>query len=275
MLGHSTVKLTENYGRLRPEAVAAEVRKVGRDGTLGPPRMAENQSGYDIRCEWGAQGIASLRPGVAVVVIVDVLCFSTCVEIATTRGATVFPHPRNDATARRLALEVGAELAGPRGEGGFSLSPVSFLGVPRGARVVLPSPNGASLSLGNARTPTLAGCLRNAKATARVASRAGRRVAVIPAGEKWPDGSLRPCLEDWLGAGAIIEHLAGSRSPEAQAAVDQYRASAGDLEGRIRACSSGWELADRGFGEDVVLACDLNVSEGVPILTDNAYVVNL
>jgi site-specific recombinase XerD len=34
LLGHSTVKLTERYGRLRPEAVAAEVRKVGRDGTV-------------------------------------------------------------------------------------------------------------------------------------------------------------------------------------------------------------------------------------------------
>jgi integrase len=34
ILGHSTVKLTERYGRLRPEFVAAEVRKVGRDGTV-------------------------------------------------------------------------------------------------------------------------------------------------------------------------------------------------------------------------------------------------
>jgi integrase len=34
MLGHSTVRLTERYGRLRPEVVAAEVRRVGRDGTV-------------------------------------------------------------------------------------------------------------------------------------------------------------------------------------------------------------------------------------------------
>ena len=34
MLGHSTVKLTERYGRLRPEMVAAEMRKVERDGTV-------------------------------------------------------------------------------------------------------------------------------------------------------------------------------------------------------------------------------------------------
>lgn len=34
ILGHSTVRLTERYGRLRPEAVAAEVRKVGRDSTV-------------------------------------------------------------------------------------------------------------------------------------------------------------------------------------------------------------------------------------------------
>jgi integrase len=34
ILGHSTVKLTERYGRLRPEIVAAEARKIGRVGTV-------------------------------------------------------------------------------------------------------------------------------------------------------------------------------------------------------------------------------------------------
>jgi integrase len=46
VLGHSTVKLTERYGRLRPEVVAAEVRKVGRDGTVDGtvPPLAASES---------------------------------------------------------------------------------------------------------------------------------------------------------------------------------------------------------------------------------------
>ena len=40
----------------------------------------------------------------------------------------------------------------------------------------------------------------------------GAAVAVIPAGERWPDGSLRSSIEDLIGAGAVIEAL-GSLLP--------------------------------------------------------------
>lgn len=234
--------------------------------------MTFNQADYDIRCEWGNHGLRSLIGTSNVVVIVDVLSFSTCVEIATTRGATVFPYPWKDASARRFASKIEAELAEKRGGGRFSLSPASFLNVHPSSRIVLPSPNGAFLSLSTRGKPTLTGCLRNAAAVARVANQLGRRVAVIPAGERWPDRSLRPSLEDWLGAGAIIDQLVGSRSPEAQASCELYRASVYELEARIRTCSSGRELIDRGYEQDIILASDLNVSQGVPILAEKAYI---
>lgn len=43
-------------------------------------------------CEWGLSGIEALHERVAVLVIVDVLSFSTSVDIAVSRGAIVHPY---------------------------------------------------------------------------------------------------------------------------------------------------------------------------------------
>ena len=234
--------------------------------------MKSHQANHDIRCEWGEQGVLGLSPTGDVVIIVDVLSFSTCVDMATARGATVYPYQWEDARAREFAIAIDAELAVARGAGRFSLSPSSFLDTPTGTSVVLPSPNGASLSLATRDTITLAGCLRNASAVAKAALRLGKRISVIPAGERWEDNSLRPSLEDWLGAGAIINRLRGSLSPEAQASLDVYRAAGADLTQTIRNCGSGVELIERGYETDVTLASELDVSCSVPILWDKAYI---
>jgi 2-phosphosulfolactate phosphatase len=44
--------------------------------------MFFNQQAFMIRCEWGTCGVAQLAPESDAVVIVDVLSFTTCVEIA-------------------------------------------------------------------------------------------------------------------------------------------------------------------------------------------------
>jgi 2-phosphosulfolactate phosphatase len=54
--------------------------------------MNFDQAVFDVRCEWGQQGILQLAPISDVVIIVDVLSFSTCVDIATSRGAIAFPY---------------------------------------------------------------------------------------------------------------------------------------------------------------------------------------
>jgi 2-phosphosulfolactate phosphatase len=51
----------------------------------------------------------------------------------------------------------------------YSLSPQSLASIPKGTRLVLPSPNGATLTLATEKTPTLAGCLRNYRAVALAA----------------------------------------------------------------------------------------------------------
>ncbi|HEX2275876.1 MAG TPA: 2-phosphosulfolactate phosphatase [Candidatus Tectomicrobia bacterium] len=235
--------------------------------------MHFNQAAFDIRCEWGENGVARLAPVSDVVIIVDVLSFSTCVEIATARGALVFPYRWRDASAAEFARSIGAELASTqRGGGRYSLSPTSLVSVAQNTRLVLPSPNGASLTLKTGTTPTLAGCLRNCRAVAQAAMQYGRRIAVIPAGERWPDGSLRPAVEDLIGAGAIISHLHEAYSPEAHTALASYQSASRALGDMLKHCGSGRELIARGFEDDVRLAAELDVSGCVPVCVQGAYV---
>ena len=121
----------------------------------------------EIVCEWGLQGIEAWRDAASVFVIVDVLSFSTAVNVATERGAAIIPFPYGDtAAAIAEADRQSAIVAMPRSAGGgqLSLSPASLRRVEAGSRIVLPSPNGSRLSLATGGVPTISGCLRNAQA---------------------------------------------------------------------------------------------------------------
>src|SRR5262249_35102130 len=148
----------------------------------------------------------------------------------------------------------------------ISLSPASLRHLPGGARIVLPSPNGATLSWLTGSLPTLTGCLRNAAAVARAAQAYGSHIGVIPAGEQWPDGSLRPSLEDRLGARAILSHRVGSASPEAALAREAFQRPRATLVPVIAACASGRELIEEGWSDDVRLATELEISTCAPAL---------
>ncbi len=236
--------------------------------------MTFDQSEFDIRCEWGKQGVLHLAPISDVVVIVDVLSFSTAVDIATNRGAIVFPYEGRDQSAAAFAHSVGAIMAAAkRSSANYTLSPRSLLQIPKGTRLVLPSPNGSALTLSTGTTPTLAGCLRNYRAVASAAQRFGKRIAVIAAGERWRnDGSLRPSFEDWIGAGAIIGRLTGKLSPEAWSAANAFSHAQDEMGRLLHACSSGKELVESGFAQDVELAAALNISEHAPEFVSDAYI---
>jgi len=233
--------------------------------------MIFGQVEFEVRCEWGENGVTQLAPISDVLILVDVLSFATCVEVATNRGAIVYPYHWKDKTVREFAQSVQAEVAGPRDGEGYSLSPSSLTAIPKETALVLSSQNGASLSLSVGTTPTLMGCLRNCRAIAQAAMTYGRRIAVIPAGEQWPDGTLRPAFEDFIAAGAIISFLEGRLSPEAQAAAIAYQGVRQNLTWLIEQCGSGRELIDQGFKQDVILAAQLNISDCVPTLVDGAY----
>lgn len=234
--------------------------------------MIFDQAEFKIRCEWGEQGIIQLAPISDIVIIVDVLSFSTCVEIATNKGAVIFPYHWRDQTASNYAQSMNAQLATKerKSNDSYSLSPASMMNISAETRLVLPSPNGASLSLRTGKTPTLTGCLRNCKSVADFAQNYGT-IAVIPAGEKWQDGSLRPALEDLVGAGAILSYLHGKLSPEAEVAVAAFH-SVKDILTTLKESSSGKELMVRGFATDIELAAAINTSSCVPFFRDNAYI---
>lgn len=234
-----------------------------------------DQEQFDVRCEWGITGVQNIAPS-EVIVVVDVLSFTTSVDVALACGATVFPYRWKDDSVVAYAQERLAEVASPRNrfDGKYSLAPSSLVNALPGLRLVLPSPNGSSIAFEAMATGSavVAGCIRNASAVAVWARRSGKRITVVPAGERWPDGSLRPAIEDLLGAGAIIRRLQGSLSPEANVAVAAFESLGDRLWEQMLLCSSGRELVERGFAADVELAAALDVSEIIPVLTGEAFV---
>src|SRR2546430_4519408 len=191
------------------------------------------QDGYGVRLEWGADGVRELGRGCAVLIILDVLVFTTSVDVALGRGARVLPLPRRDERADEAARKAGAVLTRSglvRHEDGFradpdappwTLRPSSLVSVPDGLFLAIASPNGATLSRAAAATgaTVLAGCLRNASAVASAARKlAGDNpIGVVPAGERWHSAEtpgLRPSPEEDPRARAGVPAPGGAlRSP--------------------------------------------------------------
>ncbi|MER5394284.1 2-phosphosulfolactate phosphatase [Saccharopolyspora sp. NPDC002686] len=216
----------------------------------------------DVHVDWGLPGLRAMSE-FPVLVVVDVLSFSSAVDIATSRGARVLPLRSHD-----VQVPGGAVLAGPRSLDRWSLSPSSLRTI-IAVRLGLPSPNGATLCAEASATGStvFAGCLRNADAVAAAAARAGGPIGVIAGGER-RDGELRPAIEDLLGSGAIISALPGRRSPEAELAAAAFQAVRHDIGGLLAGCDSGLELAEMGFAHDVDLAAEVNASRTAPVLRD-------
>ncbi|MEU6675190.1 2-phosphosulfolactate phosphatase [Streptomyces sp. NPDC046925] len=264
------------------------------------------QGAYGVRFEWGPEGARRLMAGVADVdadsdadtdtdtdagsaldtdagclVVVDVLSFSTAVSVAVDAGTQVFPYAWRDESAVAFAAGRGAELAVGRRAmstaSPWSLSPAALRRAPFTPRLVLPSPNGSAIAAAaGASGAVVAGCLRNAAAVGswlvgQGYGVPGRPVAVVAAGERWTDGSLRPAVEDLLGAGAVISAMRGvGISPEAAVAAGAF-VSCGDVASAVADCASGAELRGYGFAEDVAVAVEAGASQGVPVLKDGAF----
>jgi 2-phosphosulfolactate phosphatase len=241
--------------------------------------LLSEQSG-DIRFEWGEQGASHLATQAQVVIVVDIFSFTTALDVALSRRATVYPFTHSDRTALDFARIHGAFLAVDRRhrtkESPYSLWPTSLTALPSQSRLVLPSLNGAGLTLGAAKSGAhvLAGCFRNRAAVAQQALTLGSPIAVIASGERWPNEAFRPAYEDLLGAGALIAALAyaGLRpSVEAQAARAAFLDAMTDLPTRLRLTLSSRELLAMGFPDDASVAAQLDVSATVPYFKSGFY----
>ncbi|MFM6848652.1 MAG: 2-phosphosulfolactate phosphatase [Terrabacter sp.] len=260
-----------------------------------------SQDRHVVRLDWGptaaealtTYAVAAGSPVCAVVV--DVLSFTTCVSVAVDGGTTVHPYPWKDDTAEAFADERGATLAVPRSrsraEGGVSLSPSSIREAGPISDLVLPSPNGSTIAsrLAGAGARVVAASLRNRSAVAgwlvdwldsTVGATAPPAIVLVPAGERWPDGSLRPAVEDLWGAGSVVAALAGRLehragplllSPEAEVAGTAWLAVEDRLGDALAGCASGRELFEQGWPDDVAVAGELDASEAVPVLAHGAF----
>jgi 2-phosphosulfolactate phosphatase len=237
--------------------------------------------------EWGKRGAREAAERGDITIVVDVLSFSSTVVTAVNYGAIIFPYPPPiNEQAMDYANQVGAELLLGRAEaarlGKPSLSPVSFGPDHAGRKFVLCSLNGAACTWLAAKVPALlVGSLLNASAVAKLANRlqseTGANITVVPCGEHWNhvsegENGLRPAVEDYLGAGAILSKLKGSKSPEAQICIGAFQQSEANLSELLWDCGSGRELREFGFEDDVRHCARVDVYQDVPVLQNDHFV---
>ncbi|MGG7466396.1 MULTISPECIES: 2-phosphosulfolactate phosphatase [unclassified Plantibacter] len=199
-----------------------------------------SQTKYQVRFDWSSRGAGRIAPA-DVAVVVDVLSYSTSLELAATAGAATALDETGDPHA---GAAVATALAAT------------------GAMVV-------------------AGCLRNRSAVADwiIAKQAelGRRtsIVVVAVGDVDEAGSPRFAVEDFFGAGAIIDAL-GARgidytSPEAAAAAAAFDGLRNGVGHLLSASGSAQLLAQTGDAELVQAAREVDVSTTVPVLDGGEF----
>ena len=254
---------------------------------MGGVNLFFDQSPFEIKVEWGQRGARAASERGDIVIIVDVLSFSSTVVTAVDYGAEIYPYPPPlNESAKSYAEEINAQIVWGRAEaikfGGHSLSPLSFTPADYGQKFVMCSLNGAACTWIASKVPALLiGCPLNASAVANIANqlkiKLNANITVIPCGEKWPDAlenenKLRPGIEDYLGAGIILSKLIGSKSPEAEVCIGAFEYSKNKLGELIWDSASGRELRERGFEQDVIHCSKVDISKAVPILHENRFV---
>ena len=245
-----------------------------------------SQAGARGRIEWGRRGAALAAERGDLLVVVDVLSFSTAVSVAVGRGAVILPCDWADdpaAVAAREQAVTAVRRDRVPADGRYSLSPPTLEAASPGERIVLASPNGATCARRAGEVSALyAASLLNATATAAavaadLAADPSLCATVLACGERYrddnEDGPLRFALEDWLGAGAVLSGLPTSLSlsPEARAAALAFESLRGELASTVRECGSGRELLAAGYPQDPASAVCLDAIAVAARFQDGAF----
>ncbi|WP_235821431.1 2-phosphosulfolactate phosphatase [Gottfriedia solisilvae] len=244
-----------------------------------------DQSPFECRVEWGKRGAREAAERCDITIVVDVLSFSSTVVSAVNKGAIIYPYPPN-LDGHLYAKNLGADYILGRKEAAIigrpTLSPVSFNEQHANQKYVLSSLNGAFCSWIATKVPALLiGSLLNYSAVARIAKRLKHEtkanITVIPCGELWNEireneDGLRPSIEDYLGAGAILSELSGTKSPEAEVCIGAYEHSKDRISELVWECGSGRELREKGYEADVIHCSQMNKYQTVPILRNGSFV---
>jgi 2-phosphosulfolactate phosphatase len=236
-----------------------------------------DQPGFRCRLEWGRDGARRAAARGDILVVVDTLRFSTCVATAVHGGAWVYPCAEGEAP-ETVALQADVDWSPEMKR--TALSPMRYLDAQPGDRIVIPSPNGGTCArYGRAAPAVLAGTLVNASATGAYISTlladSAACVTVVACGERWAehqdDGPLRFAIEDYLGAGAILDAIPYGRSPEADLCASAFHAVRTRIADVLWSCGSGIELRDRGREDDLRLASHIDLFSTVAIMRGDHF----
>ena len=199
---------------------------------------------FDIHCCWGFKLADDLVLQYDVCIIVDVLSFSTSLDLLINVKENTQNMPVADDFIHHLTPQ----------------------------KLNIPSPVGLPIQLNLHQKPVLVGCLRNARAVAKVARMLGNAVLLIPVGDKLSEEEFKTCSEDFIATGAIISYMKGARSAESEAALDVYNSSKGNIEEMVKLSSSARQMMLNGFLLEVDQACQFNRSKNVPLLEEGALI---
>jgi 2-phosphosulfolactate phosphatase len=243
------------------------------------------QHPFHCKLDWGQRGALRAVQRGDILVVVDTLSFSTAVATAVNYGGFVCPCPEGEDPVK-LARRIGGEAAVRRADvpqkGHFSLSPLTYVNLSPGTRIVLSSPNGATCSHCSRQVPYLfIGALLNARAVASAVSNvlngmdSSACMTVIACGERestLPENNpIRFAVEDYLGAGAILSYLGFEKSPEARVCQSAFADNKKNMRNILWECESGRELRAEGFGKDVEFASQLNLYDSVPVMRNGFF----
>ncbi len=233
--------------------------------------------------DWGVFGVQQAVRRGDIIIVVDVLSFSTSVAIAVKNSAFIFPA-KSDEDAMNLKDQFRTEISVKRNEvpskGKFSLSPATYYEIEPETKITLLSPNGATCTrqIDNSRSVfcgALVNCSTVAEAAFNEAVKQNNNITVVACGERLKGSDdiykIRMAVEDYLGAGAILSKIPLPKTAESIVCENAYGKLANHVPDLIWKCESGVELRAMNFGNDIHIATNLNSIPVAPIYKNGFY----